>query len=131
MLALRLRFLDVVTHPGPRHPVPSVCRLLCSNVRSLAGNLCDWTLAWSRYNILLCSETLVKDMRHVSELLIPGFARPVLLCRGWMNRTRGIAAYVQDGYRAFRQPKLVVAKCWFLWFVVRDRTYMCSVFTAT
>ena len=26
---------------------------------------------------------------------------------------------------------VVVAKCWFLGFVVRDSTYMCSVFTAT
>ena len=25
---LRLRFLDVETNPGPRHPVPAVCRIL-------------------------------------------------------------------------------------------------------
>ena len=75
----RLRFLDVEANPGPRRPVPAVCRILCSNVRSLAGNLCDLPMASSQYDILLCSETLVSDMRHVSEILVPEFGRPVLL----------------------------------------------------
>ena len=35
---------------------------------------------------LLCSETLVSDMCHVSELLVLEFGRPVLLCRGRMPR---------------------------------------------
>ena len=93
------------TNPGPRRPVPTVCRLLCSNVRGLAGNLSDLTVASSQYDILLRSETLVPDSRHVSELLVPGFGRPVLLCRGRMPQARGMAAYVRDGYGAFRQPK--------------------------
>ena len=76
---LRLRFLDVETNPGPRRPVPADCRLLCSNVRGLARNLSDLTVASFRYDILLCSETLVSDIRHVSELLVPGFGRPVFL----------------------------------------------------
>ena len=67
--SLILRFLDVETNPGQRHPVPAVCRILCSNARGLAGNLSDLTVASSQYDILLCSETLVSDMRHVSELL--------------------------------------------------------------
>ena len=62
---LRLRFLDVETNPIPRRPVPSVGRILCSNVRGLAGNLSDLTVTSSQYDILLCSETLVSDMRHV------------------------------------------------------------------
>ena len=41
----------------------------------------------------------------MSELLVPGFGRPVLLCRGKLPRARGMAAYVRDGYEAFRQPK--------------------------
>ena len=36
---LRLRILVVETNPGPRRPVPVVYRILCSNVRGLAGNL--------------------------------------------------------------------------------------------
>ena len=79
---LRLQFLDVETNPGPHRPVPAVCRILCSNVRGLARNLSDQTVASSQYDILLCSETVVSDMRHVSEVLIPGFCCPVLLCRG-------------------------------------------------
>ena len=82
LICLRLRFLDVETNPGPRRPVPTVCRLLCSNVRGLAGNLSDLTVASSRYDVLLCSETLVSDMHHVLELLVPGFGRHALLGRG-------------------------------------------------
>ena len=37
------------------------------------GNLNDLTVASSQYDMLLCSETLVSDMRHVSELLVPGY----------------------------------------------------------
>ena len=118
---LRLRFLDVETNPGPRRPLPAVCRILCSNARGLAGNLSDLIVASSQYDILLCSETLVSDMRHLSEVLVPGFCRPVLLCQGKMPRAHGMAALVRDGYRAFRQSKfvsVVVAKCCFLGFVV-------------
>ena len=74
---LRLRFPDVETNPGPRCPVVASCRILCSNVRGLSGNLSDLAVASSQYDILLCSETLVSDLRHVSELLVPGFGRPV------------------------------------------------------
>ena len=117
---LRLRFLDVETNPGPRRPLPVVCRILCSNVRSLAGNLSDLTVASSQYDILLCSETLVPDMRYVSEMLVPSFGRPALLCRGKMPRARGMAATFEMVTEHLANPNLsvVVAKCWFLWFVV-------------
>ena len=95
---LRLRFLDMETNPGPRHLIPAVCRILCSNVQGLAGNLCDLTVASFQYDTLLFSETLVSDMRHLSELLVPGFGRPVLLCQGKMPRARGMAAYVRDAW---------------------------------
>ena len=108
---LRVRFLDVETNPGPRHPVPAFNRILCSNLRGLAGNHGDLTVASSQYDILLWSETLVSDMRHMSEILVPGFGRPVLLCRGKMPRARGMAAYIRDGYGAFRQPKFECGCC--------------------
>ena len=57
-------------------------------------------MALSQYDLLLCSETLVLDRRHISELLVPGFSRPVLLCQDGMQRAHGMAAY-----GAFRQPK--------------------------
>ena len=115
---LRLRFLDVETNPGPRRRVPAVCRILCGYVRGLAGNLSDLTVASSQYDILLCSETLVSDMRHVSQGLVPGFCRPVLLCRDKMPRARGMAAYVPDGYGAFYQPKFENGCCEMLVFRV-------------
>ena len=96
---------DVETNPGPWHLVPVVCRILRSNMWGLAGNLNEVTVASSQYDILLCSDTLVSDMCHVSEVLVPGFGRPVLLCLGKMPRARGMAAYVRDGCGAFRQPK--------------------------
>ena len=126
----RLRFLDVETNPGPRRPVPAVCRILCSNVRGLAGNLSDLTVASSQYDILLCSETLVSNIRHVSEVLVLGFCRPVLLCRGKMPRARGMAAYVQDGYGAFHQSKFECGCCEMLVFRVsgvRQNLYVLSL----
>ena len=67
------------TNHGPQRPVPAVCRILCSNARGLTGNLSDLTVASSQYDILLYSEVLVSDMRHMSEFLVPGFTRLVLL----------------------------------------------------
>ena len=78
---LRLRFLHVETNYGPCRPVPAVCRILCSNVRGLAGNLSDLTVASSQYDILLCSETLVSDMRHVSDCWFP-VSVPLSCCVG-------------------------------------------------
>ena len=57
-------------------------------------------------------------MHHVSEVLVPGFCRPVLLCQGNMARARGMAAYARDGYGAFRQPKFECACCDMLVFRV-------------
>ena len=94
---LRLRFADVEINPGTRRPVSASCRIICNNVRGLSGDLSDLAVASSQYDILLGSETLASDLRHVSELLVPGFGRPVSLCRGKLPRARGMAAYVRDG----------------------------------
>ena len=128
---LRLRFSDVETNPGLRRPVPAACRILCSNVRGLSRNLNDLTIASSQFDILLCSETLVSDMRHVSELLVPSFGHPVVLCRDWMPRARRMAAYVRDGFGAFRQPKFECGCCEMLVFRVygvRQNFYVFSLY---
>ena len=116
----RLRFLDVETNPGPRRPASAVCRILYSNVWGLAGNLGDLTVASSQYYILLCPETLVSDMRDVSVVLVPGFCRPVLLCRGKMPRPMGWLHTFEMVTEHFANPNLsvFVAKCWFLGSVV-------------
>ena len=97
----------------------------------LAGNLSNLTVPSSQYDILLCSETFVSDRHHVSELLVPGFGRPVLLCRGKMPRTWGMSAYVRDCYGAFRQPKFECGYCEMLVFrvcAVRQNLYVFSLY---
>ena len=88
------------------------CRILCSNVRGLVGNLSDLTVASSRYDKLLCSETMVSDMRHVSDLLVPGLV--ALYCyvwarclgsEGWLN------TYEIFRYGTFLQPKFEWGCC--------------------
>ena len=62
-----------------------------------------------QYDTLLCSETLVSVMHQVSELLVPGFSRPLVV---------PMAAYVRDGYGAFRQPKFECGCCEMMVFMV-------------
>ena len=127
---LELLFPDVKTNPGPRCPNPGDCRILCSNVRGLSRNLSDVTVASSQYD-LLCSETLVSDRCHISELLVPGFGCPVLLCWDGMLPAYGIAAYVRDGYGAFRQLKFECGCCEMLAFRVcgaRQNFYVFSLY---
>ena len=54
----------------------------------------------------------------MSEFLVPGFGRPVLLCRDWMPRARGMAANVRDRYSAFCQTKFECGCCEILYFKV-------------
>ena len=94
---------DVELNPGPRSNRRRQCRILYANVRGLHRNLLDLTAISRQYDILLCSETLVSEMRHVSELVIPGFKKPVLLKRNAINRAQGMAAYIRKDFPACRQ----------------------------
>ena len=88
-------------------------------------------MASSQYDILLCSEILISDMHYMSELLVPGFGRPVLLCRGKMPRVRGMAAFVRDGYGAFWQLKFDCGCCEMLVFRdcdVRQNIFLFSLY---
>ena len=99
---LRLRFLDVMAQ---RRLYLLSAEYSVVMFGAWPGTLSDLTVASSQYDTLLCSESLVSDIRQVSEVLVPDFGHPVLLCRGKMPRARGMAAYVRDGYGAFLQPK--------------------------
>ena len=71
------------------------------------------------------------DRRHISDLLFPGFGHPVLLCWDGMPLAHGMAAYVRDGYGAFRQPKFECACCEMLVFRVcgaRQNFYVFSLY---
>ena len=104
-----------------------------SNLRGLARNLSDLTVASSQYDILFCSETF-SDLHHVSELLVPSFGHPVLLCQGKMPQAHGMTAYVRDGYGALRQTNFGCGCCEMLGFRVcgvRQNLYVTTVFIAT
>ena len=62
--------------------------------RAWPGTLVTWSETSSQYDILLCSETLVSDMHHMSELLVPRFGHPVMLCWFKMPWAGESAAYV-------------------------------------
>ena len=67
----------------------------------------------------------------MSELLVPRFGRPVLLCWGKTPQARGMAAYEQDGYGAFRQTKFECGCCKMMIFKVcgvRQNLYVFSLY---
>lgn len=85
-------------------------------MRGLSKNRSDLTIASSQYDILLCSETLVFDVRSISELLVTGLCHHVLLCHDRISRAQGLATYVRDGYGSFVNPSssVVVTKYLYL-----------------
>ena len=93
---------DVAENPGPatRHSRHRQCRVMYANIRGLHKNISDLIAASSQYDVLLCSETLVSQMRHSSEVLIPGFKKPVLYKRDAIPRARGMAVYIRNKYPA-------------------------------
>ena len=122
---LRHLFLSVENNSCLQSPVHAVCRIVRANVRGLSWNLSDLTVASSQYDILLSSEILVSDICHVTQLLVPGFGSPPVLCLSKIYRARGMSTYnLQDGYGAFRQPKFECGRCEILvlWFVVMFST---------
>ena len=98
-----IRSGNVESNPGPRPARRRQCRILYANVRGLHANLNDLAVASKQYDILFCSETLVSDMRHVSEILIPGFKKPILLRRNAIHRAQGLAAYIRNDFSASRK----------------------------
>ena len=49
------------------------------NIRGLYNNIKDLKIACYKYDIILCSEILVSNRCHISEISIPGFNNPTLL----------------------------------------------------
>ena len=89
-------------HPNPG---PQFFRGLYCNIRGLKANLNDLAVASPKYDLLFCSETLVSNYRHVSELLIPNFNKPILLRRNAIRRAQGMALYVRSSFSASRVSK--------------------------
>ena len=103
-------------NPGPLRPVPDVWRILCSNVRGLAWNLGDPAVSLSQCDLLLCSETLVSDIVTCQSCWFPDSVVLSCCAGGKMPRARGMAAYVRNGYGAFRQHKFECGCCEMLVF---------------
>ena len=91
---------DVHPNPGPQF-----FKCLYCNIRGLRANLSDLSVVSSGYDLLFCSETLVSELRHVSEVLVPGFGKPILLRRGSIPRAQGLAVYIRSSFSAARTPR--------------------------
>ena len=117
---LRLRFLDVETNPGPRRPLPAVCRILCSNVWGLAANFTDLTVASSQM-IYCCAlrlwsqicATCQRCWFPVSVALSCCVCARCLGPVGWLHRFEMVTEHFVN-----QNLSVVVPKCWFLGFVV-------------
>ena len=83
----------------------TACTNLLSNIRGLHANLVDLAVAGSDY-ILVCAESKVADRRHLSEFRNPGFGYPQQRLRNSSPGAQGMALYVTEGLRSFRQSKL-------------------------
>ena len=94
---------DIETNPGPTHR--KFCNILYSNIRGLYGNLRELSIASTKFDLICCSETLVSDRRHISELLLPNFNKPLLLLRNSLPRAQGLCIYTRAGFSAARFNK--------------------------
>ena len=79
-----------------------VGRVVYANIRGLHKNLTDLSLT-VRDGDVFCSETLVSSRRHIFELMVPVFGRPMKLLKGEVDRFRGLDLYVRNGFMLFRQ----------------------------
>ena len=49
--------------------------------------------------------------RHIFDLIIAGFSRPMQLLKDEVERFRGLAAYVRHGFSAYRQRNYKCGCC--------------------
>ena len=113
---LELRFPDMELNPGPRVSVPRKCKYLYANINSLSANSNELSVASSRFDIVMCAETLVSTMKHAAELIIPGFGIFVeglsLKVEGCLRLgARCMALYIREGFAASRQAKFECSCC--------------------
>ena len=83
------------------------CRVLYHNIRGLYNNIKDLQIACHKHDIILCSETLVSNCCHVSEISLPGFNNPTLLLRDSKPRIRGLATYIRSEFSAANKEENV------------------------
>lgn len=76
---------------GSRRQPAKSCRILSANVLGLHKNLMDHTKDVTNHDLIFCSETLVSDLKNVSELRISNFREPVLIRRDYVSRASGMS----------------------------------------
>ena len=59
------------------------------------------------FDVILCSETLVFDRQHVSEIFLTGFDKPSLLLTYSTPRIRGLATYIRLGFSDAMRKKIM------------------------
>ena len=92
-----LRFSDVKENHGPRSSRRS-SSVVYTNVCGLHKNFSDLSL------IASCGDvSLFSSRRHISDLMVPSLGRPMRWLRGQVDRFRGLAVYVSEGFSAYRQ----------------------------
>ena len=61
--------------------------------------------------MVFCSETLVSSRRPTSELIVPGFGRPMQLLNVEDEQFRGLTPYVREGFSVYRQRSYECSCC--------------------
>ena len=87
------------------------CCVVYANILGLNKNLSYFSLIASGGDVFLYSETLVSFRRHISKLMVPGFDGRMQLLRGKVDRFRGLAVYVCDGFSAYNQHSYECGCC--------------------
>ena len=95
---------NIESNPGPG--TDRWIRVFSSNIRGLHVNLDELAVAGPDYDVLVCADSKVSDRRHFSELRIHAFGCPQQRLRNSTPGAQGVALYVREGFRAFRQTKL-------------------------
>ena len=106
LLFILLQSGDIEINPGPNYK-SNKCRVLYHIIRGLYNNIKDLQIACHKYDIILCSETLVSNRRHISEVSLPGFNNMTLLLRDSRPRIRDLATYIRSGYSVAIKKKNV------------------------
>ena len=91
---------DVESNPGPGSD--KRVQVLYSNIRVLHANFDELAVAGSDYDV----ESKVSDRRHLAELRLPGFGCLQQRLRNSSPGAQGMAQYVRERFRSFRQSKL-------------------------
>ena len=83
--------------------------MLCT---STSGALIRKCLLWGqKWRCGFWFEALGSSRRHISELMVPDFGRPMQLLKGEVNRFRRLAVYVREDFLANRQRSYKCGCC--------------------